>query len=157
LKWGFDYSTAAAVAFFCLDTKETKDQVSRYASSPHEACPAKAVKRGPGKFAPYPLLPSLLQYFPLCPPLRTSPTSVFHFSAEATLLTARKTCLCWSALVVGRPALFFAFLNFFVMLPVEASIIKAHVQRNDLENAPFDKLRVTRFCNIEHRMLNIEY
>jgi hypothetical protein len=42
---------AAKAYFFCLDTKETKDQVSKEASLPHRACAANQAKPGLEKFA----------------------------------------------------------------------------------------------------------
>jgi hypothetical protein len=43
---------AAKAYFFCLDTKETKNQVSKEASLPHKACAANQAKPGLEKFAP---------------------------------------------------------------------------------------------------------
>ena len=78
---------------YCLDTKETKNQVSRKASSPHKAI-ALQIRQNLGCY----IFTLLSLCTCLCPsvkicyalPLRTRPPSFCLLSPEAVLLTGRR-------------------------------------------------------------------
>jgi hypothetical protein len=83
---------AAKAYFFCLDTKETKNQVSRNASLPHEAT-ALQIRQNLGccLFTPLRMLiahASVKSRYAL--PLLTKPPSFCLISSEAVLLTGKK-------------------------------------------------------------------
>jgi hypothetical protein len=83
---------AAKAYFFCLDTKETKNQVIRNASLLHRAIPCKSDKTWAAAFLPRyrPLLPLASVKSRYALPLRTRPPSFCLFSPQAVLPTAEE-------------------------------------------------------------------
>jgi hypothetical protein len=82
-------SLAPKALFFCLDTKETKNQVSREASLPNGPLPCKTGKPWLEPIAAKSLIGHCAANSPM-PWQRASPASFYPFLAEAYLLTGKE-------------------------------------------------------------------